>query len=554
MQRYLQRCLPRWWWLSLLLTVVAWSGSCADRDLLWRYTFADAATSAQVAVMSGQIRAGGCTGEVLFETQFAVDGSGATLPQTLSEGRYGFFIEARRDDCRVIAEGCLVRDLPLDDGDTVSIELSLADRDGCPDGRCDGGRCEVAQCACTNASGQCQPGTTSALCGNDGGMCVACPSGQFCTLEGECSTAPATDVTAGREHSCGIRRGELFCWGNNSTGALGIGAMTGIHPPTRVGSASTWTQVESFSNVTCGVRDDSLFCWGANDVGQLGSGLAGPGAPVPRLVEGSRDMVDSDNTVQFSVGDKHVCYVGVDLRLRCWGDNSNRQLGQMNMASSGTPVEVGNQAVWSTVAAGGGHTCATQRTGTPNLFCWGDNGRGQLGVGGSPAPTPMPTEVNIRVGGSAAGVDFVAAGLAHTCASVNGGRLMCWGSNTSGEGGMSPLQDIPRPVDPMGPALLNSVTGLSLSAASSCAISNTRHVCAGANGMGQLGLGDTSMHTEFDLHRVMEFRTLPWTDLALGGNHGCGIANGVIKCWGSDAFGQVAGSIDSQSGFADVDF
>ena len=61
------------------------------------------------------------------------------------------------------------------------------------------------------------------------------------TLDG----GPGPDVRGtlglGAEHSCTLRGGSLYCWGDNAAGQLGIGMTSGFRvAPQRVGTSSDW--------------------------------------------------------------------------------------------------------------------------------------------------------------------------------------------------------------------------------------------------------------------------------------------------------------------------
>jgi len=84
----------------------------------------------------------------------------------------------------------------------------------------------------------------------------------------------------------------------------------------------------------------------------------------------------------LAVGGYHVCVVLNDGTARCWGGNSDGQLGANGAFMSATPVMVENLlGVVDAMAAGGSHSCSTVDGTT--LWCWGDNGYGQLGNGSS---------------------------------------------------------------------------------------------------------------------------------------------------------------------------
>ena len=83
-------------------------------------------------------------------------------------------------------------------------------------------------------------------------------------------------IAAGAYHTCGIRAdGTLWCWGDSSSGELGIGSHTGKNRPRQVTTPAPggWATVTTGAFHTCATRTDgTLWCWGWNITGQLGIG------------------------------------------------------------------------------------------------------------------------------------------------------------------------------------------------------------------------------------------------------------------------------------------
>ena len=105
------------------------------------------------------------------------------------------------------------------------------------------------------------------------------------------------------------------------------------------------------------------------------------------------------------------------------------------------PVQVGETADWVAVSAGLSHTCAIKTDGS--LWCWGDNGKGQLGLGeGTSVNHPVPTQV-IDPAGS---WYKVAAGAGHTCGVQTAGSLWCWGDNSKGQLGNGSTVSRSKPI------------------------------------------------------------------------------------------------------------
>jgi alpha-tubulin suppressor-like RCC1 family protein len=136
--------------------------------------------------------------------------------------------------------------------------------------------------------------------------------------------------------------------------------------------------------------------------------------------------------------------------VMCWGENDNGQLGDGTRRHRLKPVRVKGLRGVTAISAAGGHTCAVLSDKTSR--CWGYNMYGQLGNGTSAAwdddiqmvgqPVPVKGISTAR---------FISAGGLHTCALVSHGRVMCWGSNASGQLGQSRLRWSGTPVVIEGP-------------------------------------------------------------------------------------------------------
>jgi alpha-tubulin suppressor-like RCC1 family protein len=71
-----------------------------------------------------------------------------------------------------------------------------------------------------------------------------------------------------------VRGGSVrsFCWGNNSSGQLGIGRTVPRLIPTALGVDLTLAQVSAGYASSCVTTDHRAYCWGYNSHGQLGDG------------------------------------------------------------------------------------------------------------------------------------------------------------------------------------------------------------------------------------------------------------------------------------------
>jgi len=115
-----------------------------SHDLEWGFRFEDDNDAARALLVEGGIAEGGCRGPVLYDSTFLVADGASRMPAPhLAAGRYGLFGRARDRSCTWFLQGCVLIDLPTDDGPhivTLGTSTPQADcpSDWCVEGSCDG--------------------------------------------------------------------------------------------------------------------------------------------------------------------------------------------------------------------------------------------------------------------------------------------------------------------------------------------------------------------------------------------------------------------------------
>ncbi len=332
------------------------------------------------------------------------------------------------------------------------------------------------------------------------------------------------DVVAGFNHTCARRTArQLYCWGLNNFGQLGDGDFNNLlQPSAPVSSIIGWTSVSVGVNTTC-AKDLAglLSCWGDNEWGQFGTGKAywGKNAPVQSSTKNLWQTV--------SLGDQAVCGLKADQSMLCWGGNFYGQLGNGSIGGNlAAPERIGTATNWLAASAGSDHTCALKKNGS--LYCWGYNYYGELGTGNN-SYKDKPARVGKKLYWRS-----LDSGDFFSCALKANHSLWCWGKNNRGQLGDGTTAARKQPVRESGKSL--AWQSVSSGGEHSCGLQAGAAWCWGNNGVGQLGDGSTAL---IRLSPVAVIGGGTWTQVAAGGFHSCGLKAGAIWCWGWNGYGQL---------------
>ena len=282
--------------------------------------------------------------------------------------------------------------------------------------------------------------------------------------------------------SCALASGgAAFCW------AVSLDHALTVAPYTAAGGV-TFTAISVGWQICALATTGAAYCWDPNAGSFLpvsggltfssmstacgltaaGSAYCWTGTGTPQIVAGAPPLV------ALSSGISSTCGLDATGAAYCWGDNTFGQLGATTplstcyppfpigrpCSSSTAPLAVAGGLTFTSISAGGAHTCGLTAGGS--AYCWGSNDSNQLGVSSRPlsecgitalratklvpdsvACTAMPTAV-------AGGFLFttISSGGAHTCGLVGDGAAYCWGANDYGQlgNGSTTPSDVPVPV------------------------------------------------------------------------------------------------------------
>ena len=171
--------------------------------------------------------------------------------------------------------------------------------------------------------------------------------------------------------------GTLWAWGNNGNGLMGLGTASATlyySSPIQVGALTNWKEVSTNGFAVAAIKTDgTLWAWGVNTAGQLGN----------------NNIVNYSSPIQIGAltNWKHIAFtqwtttsiraIKTDGTLWAWGSNTNGQLGNNNIVSYSSPIQIGALTNWKSLPPNQGQG-AIKTDGT--LWTWGQNLYGSLGV------------------------------------------------------------------------------------------------------------------------------------------------------------------------------
>jgi alpha-tubulin suppressor-like RCC1 family protein len=354
------------------------------------------------------------------------------------------------------------------------------------------------------------------------------------------TAAPAAsirDVAPGKQFAVVARGdGSIVAWGGIREVAPAVPtsiALPGKALRVAAGESSAYALLE----------DGTVVAWGTNDEGQLGNGASGSNKPLGTYPKPSATPVrvtDLTNIIAIEAGRKHAIALRKDGTVWAWGVRDDGAIGDGEVApgrprvvSAAAPVAVPGLTGITQIAVGETHNLALTRDG--KVMSWGSNSTGELGVGTrvtgwTPAEVTGLANVVAIAAGSGQGNYGVSAAIRQD------GTLWVWGSGSSaqmGNGVSNPSPDDPggRNLLPLQVKGLADVKDAAVGAGHIAALLNDGSLRVwGMNGYGELGLGRTSA---YEVRPVKVTGITNVASLRLGGYTSYAIrTDGTLWIWG----------------------
>ncbi|OMJ71844.1 hypothetical protein SteCoe_29854 [Stentor coeruleus] len=269
-----------------------------------------------------------------------------------------------------------------------------------------------------------------------------------------------------------------------------------------------------------------VFAWGSDDFGQLGLGGAiGKSYPSPRLC--------TFNVLikEISCGEEHAAFISSQGHVYTMGNNSDGRLGiddkEVNYSSSPCLVSFLSGLNPITISCGWGHTACITQNGS--LYTWGLGDFGALGLGNS-LNQYSPQKVQLPDNSEA---QSVSCGSRHTAILLKNKRLAMIGCGEAGQLGTRKREKEFFPVI----IEAENVVQVSSGVFHTAFINNKGQVFTmGGNSYGQLGHGNKKSTSTPE--RVKALDGIFIIKISCGYCTGAICENGFLYLWGSGTFGE----------------
>lgn len=243
-------------------------------------------------------------------------------------------------------------------------------------------------------------------------------------------------IAAGTEFSIFLKNdGTLWGVGKNDKGQIGQGNTDDYLTPTQITTMKTFKKVSAGESFVVALAEDGLYSWGANTDGQIGNGTTDDEYVPVKL---STELENGEYFTDISAGTNFCLGLTNFGNVYSWGNNGSGRLGLGDKNNRNIPTKIVGITGIKNISAGDSSSLAVKNDGT--VYGWGYGSDGQLGffVTGS---TLNPKEITTLNGKN---IKQTSCGRAFSIAIGRDGKLYSFGKNNSGQLGI--MSSIPQKI------------------------------------------------------------------------------------------------------------
>lgn len=226
----------------------------------------------------------------------------------------------------------------------------------------------------------------------------------------------------------------VYAVGNNNHGCLGVGDTESSSRP-RIVEVLCGKDIKTFAvgkgpHILALTEDGKVYAWGYNDHFELGNGSTEEDGLIPELVQKN---LSNKFVVDIACGGHYSLALTGEGEVYGWGENKSGQIDHEISANQNVPIKIAGLEGTKVRTISCGHSFGVAVTNKNEVYGWGCNEYGQIGITNSRKRVTGPRKITELVGVM---IDKVACGRAHTLALSNEGVLYAWGLNKWGQLGL----------------------------------------------------------------------------------------------------------------------
>uniref|UniRef100_A0A6B2EBR4 Putative hect e3 ubiquitin ligase n=1 Tax=Phlebotomus kandelakii TaxID=1109342 RepID=A0A6B2EBR4_9DIPT len=223
-----------------------------------------------------------------------------------------------------------------------------------------------------------------------------------------------------------------YGWGSTVNGELGVGGIEEdiILTPREI----HWVGGAELEQAACGTSHTLLltsqgkvYSCGSNDYGQLGHDLS---RKRPQFIS----SLENYTITELCSGATHSMALNEWGQVFTWGSDMHGQLGNEMGSIQPTPRIVRSLSTKHVVQIVSGHFHCLALTNSGEIYAWGANNFGQLGIGPGADKVSKPVLVEALSG---IPIAFICCGSNHSFALSTSGAVFAWGKNHCGQLGLN---------------------------------------------------------------------------------------------------------------------
>ena len=301
--------------------------------------------------------------------------------------------------------------------------------------------------------------------------------------------------------------GSLYTWGSNNNGIIGNGSTTSRSNPVKVLENVKEIAVESQSSNKCVAAisyDGELYMWGSNKHGQLGLGQTAkelPNVTVPTIVP------IHDKIKKVSIAGETVAAITENNELYMWGSDNNGRLGTDDGVNDyknpinndlNTPTKIMDGV--SDVKISQYNTMVLSISGA--VYIWGEWRSDMLGDGSdqyrSAPDLTNPIADNAK---------YIALSNINAAVITEDGSLYMWGKNNYGQLGINSIQNSHKKIQTTNISDVNRVILLVDNCVAAITANGSLYMW-GKNSYGQLG--DETTENKTSPYKVSQLQNVTY--------------------------------------------